>query len=39
MGKFGYRIADNDSMLKFIQRGELLTEADYNAYTMLMVSL
>ena len=26
MGKFGYRIADNDSMLKFIQRGELLTE-------------
>lgn len=26
MGKFGYRIADSDSMLKFIQRGELLTD-------------
>lgn len=26
MGKFGYRIADSDSMIKFIQRGELLTE-------------
>lgn len=26
MGKFGYRIADNDSVSKFIQRGELVTE-------------
>lgn len=26
MSKFGYRIAVSDSMIKFIQRGELVTE-------------